>query len=298
VSIADANIVSTPVAQTAPRRTNRRAVVLAIHSAAVFALLYGPIAVLVALSFNQSRLTARWTGFTLDWYRELAHDPEIIQAAWYSLIVAVGATLVSTTVGTMAALALAGRSDAPVAGSRRRWADRADTTGRAATAALLYLPIVIPEIVLACALLTFFSLTHWQLSLWTVGAAHVSFSVSYVAVVVRARLAGFDRSLEEAAMDLGAGPAGTFFRVKLPLIMPGIVAGALLVFTVSIDDYVVTSFVAGTDSTTLPLKIASMVKTGLTPELNAVSTLLLALTILLVLVSQRLQGPSGRGGKS
>lgn len=298
MSIAEANIALPPAAPAAPRRTNRRAVVLAIHSAAVFALLYGPIAVLVALSFNQSRLTARWTGFTLDWYRELAHDPEIIQAAWYSLIVAVGATLVSTTVGTMAALALAGRSGAPVAGSRARWADRADASGRAATAALLYLPIVIPEIVLACALLTFFSLTHWQLSLWTVGAAHVSFSVSYVAVVVRARLAGFDRSLEEAAMDLGAGPAGTFFRVKLPLIMPGIVAGALLVFTVSIDDYVVTSFVAGTDSTTLPLKIASMVKTGLTPELNAVSTLLLALTILLVLVSQRLQGPSRPSGKS
>jgi spermidine/putrescine transport system permease protein len=159
---------------------------------------------------------------------------------------------------------------------------------------LLYLPIIIPEIVIGCALLTFFSVSHWELSLWTVTAAHISFSVSYVAIVVRARLSGFDRSLEEAALDLGATPLSAFLRVKLPLILPGVIAGALLVFTVSIDDYVITSFVAGADSTTLPLKIASMVKTGLTPEVNAVSTLLLILTMILVLTAQRLLRGPGR----
>ena len=143
-------------------------------------------------------------------------------------------------------------------------------------------------------MLAFFAAVQWKLSLWTVLAAHVAFSVPYVAVVVRARLAGFDHSLEEAAMDLGAGPLGTFFRVKLPLVLPGIVAAALLVFTVSIDDFVITSLVAGSDSTTLPLRIESMVKTGLTPELNAISALLLGLTVVLVLVAQRLIAPAQR----
>jgi spermidine/putrescine transport system permease protein len=248
---------------------------LALHSALVYLFLYGPILLLVALSFNRSPLSARWTGFTIDWYSKLASDGEMLAAAQRSLIVGIGVTTVATILGTAAALALA----------------KPAVPARAATSALLYLPIVIPEIVIGCALLTFFSVTRWELSLWTVGAAHVSFSVSYVAIVVRARMAGFDRSLEEAAMDLGASPAATFWRVTLPLILPGVIAAALLVFTLSIDDYVITSFVAGTDSTTLPLKIASMVKTGLTPEVNAVSTLLLGLTMILVWIAQRLLNP-------
>jgi spermidine/putrescine transport system permease protein len=237
-----------------------------------YVFLYGPILLMIALSFNRSPISARWTGFTTLWYRKLAQDQDILRSARYSVIIAIATTLIATALGTLAALAL----------SRRH------IPARAATLAVLYLPIVIPEIVLGCALLTFFATTRWQLSLWTVLAAHVSFSISYVAVIVRARLAGFDRSLEEAALDLGAKPLGMFTRVKLPLMLPGIVAGALLVFTVSVDDYVVTSFVAGTDSTTLPLRIASMVKTGLTPEVNAVSTLLLAGTIILVVVAQYL----------
>jgi spermidine/putrescine transport system permease protein len=245
---------------------------LALHAAAVYVFLYGPILLLVGLSFNRSPLSAVWTGFTFNWYAKLAADDQMISAAQRSLIVGIGATAVATLLGTAAALVLS----RPLAPAKQ------------ATAALLYLPIIIPEIVIGCALLTFFSVTHWELSLWTVAAAHVSFSVSYVAIVVRARLAGFDRSLEEAAMDLGARPLATFLRVTLPLILPGVVAGALLVFTLSIDDYVITSFVAGTDSTTLPLRIASMVKTGLTPEVNAVSTLLLGLTMILVLIAQRL----------
>jgi spermidine/putrescine transport system permease protein len=249
---------------------------LPTYSFFVYLFLYGPILLLVALSFNRSQLSAVWTGFTFDWYSKLFADAEMMAAAQRSLIVAAAATLIATTVGTAAALALS-RPNAPA---------------KTATSALLYLPIIIPEIVIGCALLTFFSVARWELSLWTVSAAHVSFSISYVAVVVRARLADFDRSLEEAAMDLGARPLATFWRVTFPLILPGIIAAALLVFTVSIDDYVITSFVAGPDSTTLPLKIASMVKTGLTPEVNAISTLLLVLTMFLVLAAQRLlRGP-------
>ncbi len=250
-----------------------RSPLLSIHAIGVYLFLYVPILLLVALSFNRSPLSAVWTGFTFDWYAKLFNDAEMITAAQRSLFVALAATIIATMIGTAAAMGLA----------------RPRIVAKRTTAALLYLPIVIPEIVLGCALLTFFSVSHWQLSLWTVALAHVSFSVSYVAVVVRARLAGFDNTLKEAAMDLGAGPWGTFVRVTFPLILPGIVAAALLVFTVSIDDYVITSFVAGADSTTLPLKIASMVKTGLTPEVNAVSTLLLVLTMILVLAAQRLQ---------
>jgi spermidine/putrescine transport system permease protein len=240
-----------------------------------YLFLYGPILLMIALSFNKSPISARWTGFTTLWYNKLAQDEDILRSARYSVIIATATTFIATTVGTLAALALS-----------RRY-----TPARAPTIAVLYLPIVIPEIVLGCALLTFFAMTRWQLSLWTVLAAHVSFSISYVAVIVRARLAGFDRSLEEAAMDLGAKPLGMFTRVKLPLMLPGIIAGALLVFTVSVDDYVITSFVAGTGSTTLPLRIASMVKTGLTPEVNAVSTLLLITTVILVAIAQRLIQP-------
>ncbi len=163
--------------------------------------------------------------------------------------------------------------------------------GQGATKSLLYLPIIIPEIVIGAALVTFFGVARFRLSLTTVVVAHVVFSISYVAIVVRARLSGFDRSLEEAALDLGARPLQTFVRVTLPLILPGIVSGALLAFTVSIDDYVITSFVAGVGATTLPLQIYSMLKVGVTPEVNAVSTLLLAVTIALILIAQRLQQP-------
>ena len=147
------------------------------------------------------------------------------------------------------------------------------------------------------ALVTFFGVTGMRLSLTTVVIAHIAFCISYVAIVVRARLAGFDRSLEEAASDLGAGPWDTFRRVTLPIILPGIIAGALLVFTISIDDYVITSFVAGVGATTLPIQIYSMLKVGVTPEVNAVSTLLLLLTVVLIVIAQRLQQePTSKGG--
>ena len=248
---------------------------LRTHTFLVYGFLYAPIAILVLFSFNKTSQTAVWQGLTLEWYRNLLHDELILVSVRNSLVVGVATTAIATVIGTLAALALG----------------RFEFRGKGMTKNLLYLPIIIPEIVIGAALVTFFGAARLRLSILTVVIAHVVFSISYVTIVVRARLSGFDRSLEEAALDLGARPVQTFFRVTLPLILPGIVSGALLVFTVSIDDYVITSFVAGVGSTTLPLQIYSMLKVGVTPEVNAVSTLLLAVTVVLILVAQRLQQP-------
>jgi spermidine/putrescine transport system permease protein len=253
----------------------RRGFLLRGHVWLVYGFLYAPIAILVFFSFNASRQTATWRGWTFDWYRQLLVDEHILASLRNSLTVGVAATVIATAIGTLVALAL-GRYDFP---------------GKALTRNLLFLPVIIPEIVVGAALVTFFGVARFRLSLATVIIAHVVFSVSYVAIVVRARLSGLDPSLEEAALDLGARPLQTFRRVTLPLILPGIASGALLVFTLSIDDYVITSFVAGVGATTLPLQIYSMLKIGVTPEVNAVSTLILAGTIALIVLAQRLQRP-------
>ena len=256
-----------------PQRHSSR--LLALHAFAVYLFLYGPIAILVLFSFNRSKDVSAWEGFSLRWYAALWNDDVMQACIRNSLIVGGLATAIATLIGTLGALAMS-----------RHW-----FVGKGATTALLYLPIIIPEIIIGAALLMFFAVSRWQLSLLTVVIAHVTFSISYVAIVVRARLAGFDSSLEEAAMDLGAGRFDTFWRVKLPLMMPGVLAGALLVFTLSIDDYVITSFVAGARSTTLPLLIASKlhVKSDL-PIVNAAATVMLAFTVVLILVSQWLLG--------
>lgn len=264
-----------------PRSWERR--LLGAHSALVFLFLWTPIVVLVAFSFNRGKQTAVWQGFTLDWYEKLLANEQILSAVKNSLIAATLTTVVATVVGTLVALAL----------GRYRF------RGSGFTQVLLYLPIILPEIVIGAALVTFLGVVGWRLSLATVVLGHIVFSTSYVAIVVRARLSGFDRSLEEAALDLGARPVEVFRRVTLPLIWPGILAGALLVFTLSIDDYVVTSFVAGVGATTLPIQIYSMLRVGVTPEVNAVSTLLLLVTIVLIVAAQRLQQkPTGTGRSS
>jgi spermidine/putrescine transport system permease protein len=242
---------------------------LGIVSFVVYAFLYAPLVILVAFSFNEGRLTASWEGFTLSWYERLLENTQVLTALRNSLIVGVVSTVASTIVATAAALAF----------FRHRFRRQASLD------ALVTIPIVIPEIVMASSLLLLFAAVGMRLGLLTVILAHVGFSISYALVVVRARLAGFDRSLEEAAMDLGAGPWRTFFHVTLPGIAPGILAAALLVFALSIDDYVITSFVAGVGSTTLPLQIYSMVRSGVSPEINAVSTVLLVATALLLFAS-------------
>jgi spermidine/putrescine transport system permease protein len=238
-------------------------------SIGVYLFLYAPILVLGALSFNASRVSAGWGGFTLDWYVRAAANPQTLQALRNSLIVGAVATLVATSAATAAALAF----------HRHRF------RRQAALEAVLTLPTVAPEIVLAASMLLVFAALGLRLGFLTVILSHAAFTVSYGYVVVRARIAGFDRSLEEAARDLGARPAQVFLRVTLPLILPAVMAAALLVFALSIDDYVVTSFVAGVGATTLPLQIYSMVKSGLSPEINAVSTVLMLSTALLVLAA-------------
>lgn len=246
--------------------------ILFTESTTVYLFLYAPIAILVIFSFNISRY-AVWEGFSLHWYDVLTRDDLILRAIKNSLIVALASTIASTVMGTLAALGM----------------QRFQFRGKSALDGLFYLPVIVPEIVMAASLVIFFGSIKFTLGMTTVILAHIAFCVSYVIIVVRARLEGFDRTLEEAAMDLGANEYQTFFKITLPIIAPGILSGALLAFTLSIDDYVITSFVAGVGSTTLPLQIYSMVKTKVTPEINAVSTLLLVPTIILIIISDRLQ---------
>lgn len=243
----------------------------------IFVLLHLPVLVLVLYSFNTSRYAAGWTGFTLHWYARLLERPDILRALRLSLIVATVSTLVATALGTLVALALARR---PFRGQRL-------------VEGGLYLPIVTPEIVAGIALLILFAALRIPLGVGTVLVAHTAFSLPFVAVVVLARLRGMDRSLEEAALVLGADEATAFRRVTLPLLAPGILAGALLAFTLSLDDFVITFFVAGPGSTTLPVLVYSMVRRGIEPTINAVSAVLVLLTTLTIALAARVGGERG-----
>ncbi len=247
--------------------------ILNIFAVGVFLFLYMPILILVIYSFNANKVVGAWTGFSLEWYQVLFRDQAIASALRVSLWVATWSTLISTVLGTMAALAL----------------ERYRFRGRLTFDAVLYLPIIIPDIVMALSALLFFVILAIPLSRNTILIAHVAFNISFVAIVVRARLADMDDRLEEAAADLGATEWVTFRRVTLPLLAPGIISGALLAFTLSLDDFVITFFVAGPGSTTLPVRVYSMIKFGVTPEVNAVSTLMLVGSTLLVVVSLLLQ---------
>jgi len=255
-----------------PLKTKSLASPLGVVTTLVYLFLYAPIVVLVILSFNASRFSTIWKGFTWQWYVVAWRDTELIASLRISLIVGFATTILATVIGTSAAVALA----------RHRIKLRRTAEG------LIFLPVIIPEIVIGFATAGLFGTLAIAFGLRTIIAAHVAFSISYVVFIVRAKLVNLDRSLDEAALDLGATSWQSFTRVTLPLISSAIVSAALLVFTLSLDDYVITSFVAGPGSATLPLKIYSMLKTGVTPEINAISTVLLAVTVLLVLVSDRL----------
>lgn len=237
----------------------------------VYLFLHLPLAVLVLFSFNASRFGVTWTGFTLEWYRRLADREDILLGLERSLLVGGLTALVATTLGTLLALGL----------GRHRF------RGRRAVEGFLYLPIVTPEIVVGISLLLLFALAGVPLGLGTITIAHVAFGTAFAAVVVRARVEGMDRSLEEAALTLGADELTAFRTVTLPLLRPGILAGALLAFTLSFDDYVITSFVAGSGSSTLPMVVYSMVRRNLEPTINAISTIIVLGTAALLLVADR-----------
>ena len=246
----------------------RRSRLLWLAAVAAYAFLYGPLAVVVVYSFNDSVMNAQWVGFTLDWYRKLFRNEEMLTAAWNSLVIGIVASAISTVLGTMAGYAM------------HRFKLRV-------LPFLVVAPIAIPEILMGVSLLIFFVAINLTLGLISVALAHIAFCIGFVAIVVRARLAGMDESLIEAARDLGASPVQAFRLVTLPLIMPGVIAGALMAFTLSIDDFVITFFTAGAGTVTLPLQIYSMIKIAVTPEVNAVSTLLMLLTLLLIVVAAR-----------
>lgn len=271
-------------------RSQSSKLLLSVYGLLGYLFLYTPIIIVVFFSFNASRSTAQWSGFSLEWYREMIADEQIALALWNSLFVAVVSTVVSTVLGTLAAMAM----------------ERFLFRGKLLMDALLYLPIIIPDIAMAIMLLLFFNLSGigfepWRLDLFGIRLAvpysviigHVAFNISFVAVVVRARLSQMDRTLEEAAHDLYANNWRTFRRVTLPMMMPGILGGALLAFTLSLDDFVITFFTSGAGFNTLPVRVFGMIKKGVTPKINAVSSLMLAGSLLLVIISLL----SRRGGE-
>ena len=256
---------------------------LSLFSIAVYLFLYVPIVILVIFSFTQDAFGVRWTGFTLEWYERLFANERLMRATVNTLVVALTSTAIATVLGTLLALAL----------ERYRFRSKPLVDG------LVYLPIVMPEIVMAVALLAFSALAFdviklltgdvLRRSLTTVTIAHVAFSLSFVVVVVRTSLKNFDRRLEEAAADLGAGRSVVFRRITLPLILPGIIGGALLAFTLSLDDFIISLFLSGPGTTLLPVEVYSKVRRAITPEINAISTLMLLFSIGLVLLSQAVQ---------
>ncbi|HJQ76797.1 MAG TPA: ABC transporter permease [Acidimicrobiia bacterium] len=264
--------------------------ILGLNAWLVYVFLYAPIALLVFFSFNENNNVGIWTEPSVRWYREMFQDAAVMSALRNSLIVALVSTIVSTVIGTMLAISL----------QRYRY------RGRGALDGLAYLPIIIPDVTMAVMLLIFFfqafgileALTGISLTagLHTIVLAHIAFNISFVAVVVRARIAQFDDALEEAAADLYAGRWETFRRVTLPLILPGVAGGALLALTLSLDDVVVTQFVSGAGATTLPVYVFGLVRRGVTPLINAVSVVMLAASMILVGVSLGLQ--RGRSGRS
>ncbi len=274
-----------PMARARPRRslpnpldfTRKRwlQVVLLLN----FVFLYFPIVSLVAFSFNDSKRNITWQGFTLKYYVKAFNNAQLHDAFVNSLIIASVSTVVSTVLGTMMGLALY-RYRFPGKGPYEGWA---------------HLPIVIPEICMGVAMLAFFARMDIPLGLFTITVSHIAFSIPFVAVVIRARMVGFDRSLEEASRDLGANQWQTFANITLPYMVPGIVAGALLAFTLSLDDFVITFFTAGPGSTTFPVKVYSMVRFSVTPEVNAASTALIVITLTLTVTAMVIQGRSRKG---
>jgi spermidine/putrescine transport system permease protein len=245
---------------------------LNLHLGATFAFLYIPIAVLIVLSFNKAGLPTAWSGFSVEWYGRLAANPKILASAWNSVIVATVSTLIATVLGTLLALGVERAKPSP------------------ARDALLFAPMIVPDIVLAIALLSFFTLIKFTLGLHSIILAHVVFNIAFVCAVVRARLKGFDWSLTEVSRDLGAGHLVTFRKITLPLILPSVIAAALLAFTLSIDEFIIAYFTAGAGqaSTTLPMQIYSMIRFGVTPEINAMASIVMAVSFALVLLAQRL----------
>lgn len=237
-----------------------------IFIALVFIFLYLPIIILVIYSFNSSKMNIIFEGFTLEWYKRLLCNNDLLEAFFNTMIIAVISTITSTIIGTLGAVGL----------------NKYNFPFKKLINKLIYIPIVIPEIVLGISLLSIYTLMKLELGMPTLILSHIAFSIPFVIVSVRSNLSPLITTYEEAAQDLGANPLNTFFKVTLPSIMPGVISGATLSFTLSLDDVVISYFTAGPGSNTLPLKIYSMIKTGITPDVNALSTIMLIATIIIL----------------
>jgi putrescine transport system permease protein len=248
-----------------------------------FAFLYLPLVILVIYSFNASRLVTVWGGWSTRWYAELLNDTAMLEAAWMSLRVGVVSATLATVLGTMAAIALS-RGD--------------DFRGRTLFSGMLHAPLVMPEVITGLSLLLLFIAVEAGRGFWTVTAAHTTLTMCFVAVIVQSRLNGLDRSLEEAAMDLGCSPVRAFFAVTLPIILPAIAAAWMLAFTLSIDDLVIASFTTGPGSATLPIRIYSEVRLGVKPQINAICTLMVAFVALIIVVASLVSKLSAARGES
>jgi len=235
-----------------------------------FAFLYIPILLLVIFSFNESKLVTVWAGWSTKWYASLLQNQSLKDAAWVTIRVALMSATIATVLGTLAAIAL-------VRMGRFR--------GRTLFSGMIFAPLVMPDVITGLSLLLVFVALNIDRGLGTITLAHITFTMCYAAVVVQARLQDFDKSIEEAAMDLGATPVSTFFQVTLPIIAPSVISAWLLAFTLSLDDLVIASFTTGPGATTLPMKIYSQVRLGVTPEINAISTILIGIVTAGVLVA-------------
>ncbi|CDZ28464.1 ABC transporter permease [Neorhizobium galegae] len=235
-----------------------------------FAFLYIPIIILVIYSFNASKLVTVWGGFSLQWYRTMWSNQGLMDAAWITARVGVISATIGTVLGTLAALSLVRFTRFP---------------GRMLFSGMIYAPLVMPEVITGLSMLLLFVAVGIDRGFWTVIIAHTTFTMCYVAIVVQSRLLTFDRSLEEAALDLGCPPVKTFFKITLPLIFPAVIAGWMLAFTLSLDDLVIASFTTGPGATTLPIKIYSQVRLGVTPEINAICTILIGLVTIGVIIT-------------
>ena len=247
------------------------------------AFLYLPIVILMIYSFNASRLVTVWGGWSLRWYHELFNDQAMIEAAWMSVRVAAISATIASLLGTLAAVALS-RGEA--------------FRGRTLFSGMLYAPLVMPEVITGLSLLLLFVAINAERGFWTVVVAHTTLTMCFVAVVVQSRLGSLDRSLEEAAMDLGCDPVRAFLLVTLPLIIPSIAAGWMLAFTLSLDDLVIASFTTGPGSATLPIRIYSEVRLGVKPEINAICTLVIAFIAVVIVVASLISKLSGSRGEN
>lgn len=263
------------------RRSSLRPRYLRVHAVFAYLFLFTPIVVLVVFSFNKARSSTKFTGLSTRWYADLAHNEEALAAFRATLKVAVAATIVATLIGTLAAFALT----------------RFHFRGRTAYSTLIFIPMVIPEVVMGISLLAFFAnVVHVDRGLRTVVLAHITFCISFVIVVVKARLTAFDRRLEEAAADLGATSLQSFLRVVLPLAMPGILAGAMLAFTISLDDVVITFFTSGPGANTLPLYIFGQLKFGVSPAINALSSFVVGFSLIVLAIGALVSWRAARRG--